>query len=248
MAWFGLRFAFGLPAPGGLAAWFRLRSVWGLVALGGLMAWLGLVAAYGCRASLEWVLGSGREQAGLFGGVGGAVVCLVGGWRVRLPGGPWICQPKWWTLLWQCQQAGTRLSMSVEPFLEGEVAPSLLDVLCDCGWKRQSVSRVIVCCTGSGLSLIKEMSDGEGIEEEPRGEVARRVELAGRDREEFVDELPRALLAPALAQNYSPVAQLVREWKATAEMHGDPELARRLAKPLEASGNLVPAPIALWLS
>ena len=28
------------------------------------------------------------------------------------------------------------------------------------------MSRVIVCCTVPGLSLIKEMSDGEGIEEE----------------------------------------------------------------------------------
>ena len=62
------------------------------------------------------------------------------------------------------------------------------------------------------------------------------------DREVFVEELTRMLLGAAAVDNYSPVTQLVREWKATAEIHADPRLARRLSKPLEASGDTVPAP------
>ena len=62
------------------------------------------------------------------------------------------------------------------------------------------------------------------------------------DREVFVEELCRMLLGAAEVDNYSPVTQLVREWKATAEIHADPRVARRLSKPLEASGDIVPAP------
>ena len=44
----------------------------------------------------------------------------------------------------------------------------------------------------------------------------------------FAEELTDTLLAAATIDVYAPVAQLVRDWKATAEIHADPELLRRL--------------------
>ena len=66
--------------------------------------------------------------------------------------------------------------------------------------------------------------------------------LPRQDREMFAEELIPMLLAAVSVDNYEPVSQLVREWKATAEIHADPELARRLLEPLEATGDPVPAP------
>ena len=62
------------------------------------------------------------------------------------------------------------------------------------------------------------------------------------DREEFLVELPRTLLASAEIDNYSPVSQMLTEWRATAEVHADPKLARRLGRPIDADGDRVPAP------
>jgi len=62
------------------------------------------------------------------------------------------------------------------------------------------------------------------------------------DRRVFVDELTRTLAGAAAVENYSPVARLLREWKATAEIHADPKLARRLRKPIEAAGDRVTGP------
>jgi len=62
------------------------------------------------------------------------------------------------------------------------------------------------------------------------------------DRKLFVDELTRTLVGAAAVENYSPVAQLFREWKSTAEIHADPKLARRLRKSIEAEGNRIAAP------
>jgi len=66
--------------------------------------------------------------------------------------------------------------------------------------------------------------------------------LPRADRKLFVEELTRTLVGSAAVDNYSPVAQLLREWKATAEIHADPKLARRLRKPVEAQGDPVAAP------
>jgi len=66
--------------------------------------------------------------------------------------------------------------------------------------------------------------------------------LPKADRHLFVEELTRTLLGASTVGNYSPVAQLLREWKATAEIHADPKLARRLRRATEAAGDLVTAP------
>jgi hypothetical protein len=52
--------------------------------------------------------------------------------------------------------------------------------------------------------------------------------LPKTDRHLFAEELTRTLLGASVLDNYSPVAQLLREWKATAEIHADPKLARRI--------------------
>jgi hypothetical protein len=67
--------------------------------------------------------------------------------------------------------------------------------------------------------------------------------LPPRDRQLFVEEFSRTMVASAELDNYAPVSQLVGEWRATAEVHADPRLARRLKRPLQAEGPRV-EPIA----
>jgi hypothetical protein len=57
--------------------------------------------------------------------------------------------------------------------------------------------------------------------------------LPNEDRLSFVAEFAHAVTAAAELDNYSPVGQLVREWRATAEIHADPKLADRLRRPIE---------------
>lgn len=66
--------------------------------------------------------------------------------------------------------------------------------------------------------------------------------LPKRDQMTFVDELGRTLGASSALDNYAPVAQLLREWRATAEIHADPRLARRLRTAIVADGVRVPPP------
>lgn len=66
--------------------------------------------------------------------------------------------------------------------------------------------------------------------------------LPREDRKLFIDELTRTLLAVSTIDNFAPVGQLLREWKATAEIHADPRLARRLRRRIDASGEMILAP------
>lgn len=66
--------------------------------------------------------------------------------------------------------------------------------------------------------------------------------LPKRDRVAFVDELTMTLMAVAGMDNFAPVGQLLREWKATAEIHADPKLARRLRRSIDADGDAVTIP------
>lgn len=66
--------------------------------------------------------------------------------------------------------------------------------------------------------------------------------LPAGDRRLFLDEFSRVVTAAAAVDNYEPLTQLVREWRATAEVHADPKLARRLRRPLEAGGERVALP------
>ena len=66
--------------------------------------------------------------------------------------------------------------------------------------------------------------------------------LPDPDRTAFIDELGRALEVASAHKSDAPVIQLLREWRATAEMHADPRLARRLARAITADGDRVPSP------
>jgi hypothetical protein len=63
------------------------------------------------------------------------------------------------------------------------------------------------------------------------------------DRRLFADEFARVVMAAAELDNYGPLSQLALEWRATAEVHADPKLARRLRRPVEAGGDPVPVPV-----
>lgn len=62
------------------------------------------------------------------------------------------------------------------------------------------------------------------------------------DHKAFVDELTQTLVAVSTIDNFAPVGQLLREWKATAEVHADPRLARRLRRRVDADGDAIPVP------
>jgi hypothetical protein len=62
--------------------------------------------------------------------------------------------------------------------------------------------------------------------------------LPPSDRKLFV-EFSRVIAASAELDNYAALSQLLAEWRATAEVHADPRLARRLKRPLQAAGQPV---------
>jgi hypothetical protein len=66
--------------------------------------------------------------------------------------------------------------------------------------------------------------------------------LPAGERSLFLDEFSRVVAAAAAVDSYERVSQLVREWRATAEVHADPALARRLRRPLDAGGDHVAPP------
>lgn len=52
--------------------------------------------------------------------------------------------------------------------------------------------------------------------------------LPPHDRQAFAAELTQVLLASADLQSFTYLMQILREWKATAKIHADPELHARL--------------------
>lgn len=67
--------------------------------------------------------------------------------------------------------------------------------------------------------------------------------LPRQDHKTFIDELTQILVAVSTIDNYAPVGQLLAEWKATAEVHADPRLVRRLRRRIDAGGDAVPVPV-----
>lgn len=68
------------------------------------------------------------------------------------------------------------------------------------------------------------------------------VFLPAADGRRFVEEFSRTVTAATELENLWPLTQLLREWRATAEVHADPKLARRVRRPIEAAGGPVPVP------
>ena len=63
------------------------------------------------------------------------------------------------------------------------------------------------------------------------------------DRRLFAEEMSRLMAEAAETDDLALVGQALREWRVTAEIFSDPELAQRLTGPLVADGERVPAPI-----
>lgn len=66
--------------------------------------------------------------------------------------------------------------------------------------------------------------------------------LPAKDRELFVDEFSRVVVATTELDSYAPLSQLIREWRATAEVHAEPKLARGLKRSIRADGAVVERP------
>lgn len=66
--------------------------------------------------------------------------------------------------------------------------------------------------------------------------------LPANDRQLFTDEFSRFVTASTAIDNYEALSQLIREWRATAEIHSDPKLGRRLRRPIQAGGDVVAPP------
>ena len=62
------------------------------------------------------------------------------------------------------------------------------------------------------------------------------------DRKEFMKEVSGFFAAAADLNSYGELALLLREWRATAEIHSDPKLAFRLKSPATATGVAVSKP------
>ena len=67
--------------------------------------------------------------------------------------------------------------------------------------------------------------------------------LPADDRTEFAQDFSRVLVASAELDSYAALTELIRDWKATAEVYADPKLARRLKRPITAAGPSVPPPV-----
>jgi len=68
--------------------------------------------------------------------------------------------------------------------------------------------------------------------------------LPAPDRRLFSEEFVSVVSAAGDLDAFGAIAQLLREWRATAEIHADPKLARRLRRPLTADGGPVEPPAA----
>ena len=66
--------------------------------------------------------------------------------------------------------------------------------------------------------------------------------LPKADQAAFVDDFTRTVGAAAELDNFVPLTQLIDEWRATAEIHADPKLARRLRRSIAAVGGVVAQP------
>jgi hypothetical protein len=66
--------------------------------------------------------------------------------------------------------------------------------------------------------------------------------LPAGDRRLFIDEFLRVVTAATALDSFEALTELILEWRATAEVHADPALARRLRRRAEASGESVAPP------
>ena len=66
--------------------------------------------------------------------------------------------------------------------------------------------------------------------------------LPAHDLRVFADEFGRVAAGGSALDNYIPLVQLINEWRASAEILADPELARHLSEPITAVGASIKPP------
>ncbi len=66
--------------------------------------------------------------------------------------------------------------------------------------------------------------------------------LPAADRKAFGQEFSQLIAAATELEAYGRLAQLILEWRATAEVHADAPLARRLRRPVSAKRRSVVRP------
>lgn len=66
--------------------------------------------------------------------------------------------------------------------------------------------------------------------------------LPGKDRIEFARELIDCLEASASVDNFAPFGELLEDWRNTASLWADPDLASELLTPLPGDGGRVERP------
>jgi RimJ/RimL family protein N-acetyltransferase len=66
--------------------------------------------------------------------------------------------------------------------------------------------------------------------------------LSTEDRTLFVREFATVVVASCEINNYEPVGQFLREWRATAEIMASPSLAARLRESVTTAGDPIPRP------
>ena len=68
--------------------------------------------------------------------------------------------------------------------------------------------------------------------------------LPAEDRDQFITELIDTLRAAEDIDNLAPVAQLMREWRTSAEVYADPELLSALSRDADDLGPVAEPPAA----
>ncbi|GAB3445578.1 DUF6247 family protein [Actinophytocola sediminis] len=66
--------------------------------------------------------------------------------------------------------------------------------------------------------------------------------LPAADRRQFIADFSRAFQASAELGQWSPLEETIHEWRATAAIHADPELATDLSQPVDDDFGPVPSP------
>ncbi len=86
-------------------------------------------------------------------------------------------------------------------------------------------------------------SSSDEVDSNAPGELSWVDVMPECDRRLFAEEMSRLMAEAAETDDLGPVEQALREWRVTAEIHLDPELARRLTGPRSAHGERVPRPV-----
>ena len=133
-----------------------------------------------------------------------------------------------------------------EPYTGGVTAGALVERV---EGLRRRHSRVLQ--SGEDYALAVSSGEGppsvDGSLDDADSAVGREVSwvavLPECDRRLFAEEMSQLMAEAAETDDLAPVEQALREWRVTAEIYSDPELAQRLTGPLVANGERVPAPI-----